>query len=49
MQEERVRVLRALTFFEQPELVKTALAFSLSDSVRSQDAYAILGGIRRKP
>ena len=44
MQEERVRVLRALTCFQQPNLIRTVLRFALSDQVRAQDAYAVVGG-----
>ena len=49
MQEERVRVLRALTFFRQKELIQKALGFSLSKEVRAQDAYMIIGGFGHNP
>ncbi len=44
MQEERVRVLRALTFLAEPKLIKKALNLAMSEIVRKQDAYMILGG-----
>lgn len=44
LQEERVRVLRALTQFQQPALIRRTLQLALSPHVRRQDAYAILGG-----
>ncbi len=44
MQEERVRVLRALTCFQQPALIRKVLRFAISDQVRAQDAYAVVGG-----
>lgn len=44
MQEERVRILRSLTFFRQPEIIGKILDFSLSGAVRKQDAYMLLGG-----
>ncbi len=44
LQEEKVRVLRALTRFQDPGIVREILGFSLSDQVRAQDAYVILAG-----
>jgi aminopeptidase N len=43
-QEEKVRVLRALTRFRDPGVVSKVLHFSLSGDVRPQDAYVILAG-----
>ena len=39
-----MRVLRSLTRFRDKALVSEILKFSLSDGVRSQDRYVILGG-----
>lgn len=44
LQEEKVRVLRALTRFRDLATVKEVLRFSLSGQVRAQDAYVILAG-----
>lgn len=44
LQEEKVRVLRSLTRFRDKAVAAEALKFSLSDGVRSQDRYVILGG-----
>ena len=44
LQEEKVRVLRALTRFPQREIIGRALAFSLSADVRAQDAFIVLAG-----
>jgi len=49
LQEERVRVLRALTRFRRPEIVRRALDFALSEHVRRQDAYVILSGFGGNP
>jgi len=49
MQEERVRVLRALTCFRQKSLIHKALNFSLTEEVRAQDAYMLLGGFGHNP
>jgi puromycin-sensitive aminopeptidase len=44
LQEERVRVLRALTQSQQPALIRRTLTLALSPHVRRQDAYVLLGG-----
>ncbi len=44
LQEERVRVLRALTFFRRPEIIHKTLTFALSNEVRNQDAFMLLSG-----
>jgi aminopeptidase N len=44
LQEEKVRLLRALTRFRDKTLVERALAFALSPEVRSQDTYVVLAG-----
>jgi aminopeptidase N len=44
LQEEKVRILRALTRFREPGTVEEVLQFSLSGQVRAQDAYVILAG-----
>jgi puromycin-sensitive aminopeptidase len=49
MQEERVRVLRALTYFREQTLIRKVLDFSLTKEVRAQDAYMILGGFGHNP
>jgi puromycin-sensitive aminopeptidase len=49
LQEERVRVLRALTNFRQAELVRRALELSLTDQVRKQDTYILLAGFGSNP
>jgi puromycin-sensitive aminopeptidase len=49
LQEEKVRVLRALTRFRKKEVIKKVLDFSLSNSVRNQDAYVILSTFGGNP
>ncbi len=44
LQEEKVRVLRALTRFRDAAVVAKVLQFSLSPDVRSQDTYVVLAG-----
>jgi len=44
LQEEKVRVLRSLTRFRDKAIVLDVLKFALSDGVRSQDRYVLLGG-----
>ncbi len=44
LQEEKVRVLRSLTRFRDKAIVADILKFALSDGVRSQDRYVLLGG-----
>jgi aminopeptidase 2 len=44
LQEEKVRVLRALTRFRDAGLVARALEFAFSPDVRSQDTYVVLAG-----
>ncbi|MBI4398328.1 MAG: M1 family metallopeptidase, partial [Candidatus Omnitrophica bacterium] len=45
LQEEKVRVLRAMTRFRTPELVRRAHRFALSGEVRAQDTFIILAGL----
>ncbi len=42
LQEEKVRVLRALARFRNPSVVAEVLKFALSKDVRNQDCYAVL-------
>ena len=44
LQEEKVRILRALTRFRGVPEIKQVLDFSLSGQVRTQDAYVLLAG-----
>ncbi|MBP9733486.1 MAG: M1 family metallopeptidase [Candidatus Omnitrophica bacterium] len=44
LQEEKVRVLRSLTRFRDKSVTDQVLKFALSDGVRSQDRYVLLGG-----
>jgi puromycin-sensitive aminopeptidase len=44
LQEEKVRVLRALTRFRERDLIRKVLGFSLSADVRAQDSYVVLAG-----
>ena len=44
LQEEKVRLLRALTRFRGAEEIEKILNFSLSGEVRAQDTYVILAG-----
>jgi puromycin-sensitive aminopeptidase len=44
LQEEKVRLLRALTRFQTAPEIEKALDFSLSAAVRAQDMYVILAG-----
>ncbi len=44
LQEEKARVLRALTYLRIPAVIAKALAFTLSAEVRSQDSYIVLAG-----
>ncbi len=44
LQEEKVRILRALTRFRPKDIVQKVLKFSLSPNVRVQDAYILLAG-----
>jgi puromycin-sensitive aminopeptidase len=44
LQEEKVRVLRALTRFRDAGVIAKVLQFSLSPDVRSQDTYVVLAG-----
>jgi puromycin-sensitive aminopeptidase len=43
-QEEKVRLLRALTRFRAADVIAAVLEFALSGEVRPQDAYVILAG-----
>ena len=49
LQEEKVRVLRALTRFKTPNVIRKVLEFSLSPEVRLQDKYAVLAGFGSNP
>ena len=49
LQEEKVRILRALTNVQQPDLIRRALTFAFSDEVRRQDAYMVLAGYGHNP
>ncbi|MBI3319681.1 MAG: M1 family metallopeptidase [Candidatus Omnitrophica bacterium] len=49
LQEEQVRVLRALTRFRRRELIRQALDLGLSAQVRKQDAYLLLAGFGSNP
>lgn len=49
LQEEKVRVLRALTRFRDTDIIKQVLDFSLSEDVRSQDTYVLLAGFGSNP
>ncbi len=49
LQEEKVRALTALTYFDDPELLGKALELSLSKEVRSQDTIRIVGGVGANP
>ncbi len=42
LQEEKVRLLRALARFRDPESVRRALKFAVSKEVRNQDCYVVL-------
>ncbi len=44
LQEEKVRLLRALTRFRMEPEIEKVLEFSLSSDVRAQDTYVILAG-----
>ena len=44
LQEEKVRLLRALTRFRSKTEIRQVLEFSLSKEVRAQDTYVILAG-----
>lgn len=44
LQEEKVRVLRALTRFKDRHAAAKSLEFALSKEVRNQDTYNVLGG-----
>jgi len=45
LQEEKLRFLRALTRFKQPELLRETLARTLGPDVRIQDSVTIIGGV----
>lgn len=49
LHEEKNRLGRALTAFTRKEVLKKALAFSISDAVRKQDATSIIAGIWYNP
>ncbi len=45
LQEEKLRFLRALTRFKQPELLRETLNRTLGPDVRIQDSVTIIGGV----
>ena len=47
--EEKIRLLMALTRFQQPELLTAALEDSLSPKVRSQDSITLVTGVAANP
>jgi puromycin-sensitive aminopeptidase len=49
LQEEKLRALAALTHFQQPDLLRDALALSLSPTVRSQDTIRMVAGVAANP
>lgn len=49
LQEEKVRVHTALTYFTQPELLQKVLELSLSPEVRSQDTISLVAGVGTNP
>ncbi|MBI4313607.1 MAG: ERAP1-like C-terminal domain-containing protein [Candidatus Omnitrophica bacterium] len=49
LQEEKMRLLRALTRFRVPRLIGQILSWSLTSEVRSQDAFAVLAGFGSNP
>ena len=49
LQEEKVRLLLALTRISDPELISDLLQRSLSDDVRSQDTVSVVGAVSGNP
>ena len=49
LQEEKIRLLMALTRFPQPELLQETLERSLSSEVRSQDTISVVTGVAANP
>jgi len=47
--EEKIRLLMSLTRFQQPELLNSTLADSLSAKVRSQDSVTLVAGVAANP
>ncbi|MDE1832881.1 MAG: M1 family metallopeptidase [Candidatus Micrarchaeota archaeon] len=47
--EEKVRLLSSLGAFSDPMLIRKALAFSMSKSVRLQDSFSIPAGVASNP
>ena len=47
--EEKIRLLMALSRFQQPELLIATLEDSLSSKVRSQDSITLVGGVAANP
>ena len=45
LQEEKIRLLQALTRFQQPDLLQITLERSLSSEVRSQDTITVVTGV----
>lgn len=44
LQEEKVRILRSLTKFQNKAVIRNVLCFALSPDVRNQDTFILLGG-----
>ncbi|MDE2803258.1 MAG: M1 family metallopeptidase [Chloroflexota bacterium] len=49
LQEEKVRLLLALTRIPDPELISDVLQRSLTDDVRSQDTVSVVGAVSANP
>ena len=49
LEEEKIRVLQALTQFEDPELLRETLERSLTDEVRVHDAVSVASGVGSSP
>src|SRR4029078_415782 len=45
VQQEKDKLARALTLFQQKELLKRVLDFSISDDVRKQDSFRFVNGV----
>ncbi len=49
LQEEKIRILGAMSMFQQPELLKRTMEYSLTPAVRSQDSPSALARVARNP
>ena len=47
--EEKIRLLMALSRFQEPELLNASLADALSSKVRSQDSITLVAGVAANP